>query len=79
MNIYLIMIAQCTQIFWKNYVIIQKEDFLAKINKNLANILEDTSNILFYISSQDILDYYKYTSINFSDKNLEPSVIKIYY
>jgi DNA polymerase III delta prime subunit len=65
---------------WEKVCTKKKEYFLAKINENMSNIVEDTSNILFYLSSQDISDYYIYTGADFNlnGENLEPSTTKTY-
>lgn len=46
---------------WEKVCTKKKEFFLAKIDKNISNIVENASNLLFYLSSQDILAYYEYT------------------
>lgn len=65
---------------WEKVCSKKKEYFLTKVNENISNIVEDGSNILFYLSSQYISDYYGYTGadFNFSGENLEPSSTKIY-
>ncbi|AVK49381.1 hypothetical protein AXY43_16015 [Clostridium sp. MF28] len=65
---------------WEKVCTKKKEFFLAKIYKNISNIVEDASNILFYLSSQDISDYYGYTGadFNYNGENSEPSSTKIY-
>ena len=50
---------------WEKVCTKKKEYFLSKINENISKIVQDTSNILFYLSSQDICDYYIYTGADF--------------
>lgn len=65
---------------WEKVCNKKNDYFLSKIDENIANIVDDASNILFYLSSQDILDYYKYTGadFNYNGENSEPSATKIY-
>ncbi|WP_244834694.1 hypothetical protein [Clostridium sp. BJN0001] len=65
---------------WRKVCTKKREYFLTKIYDNISNIVEDASNILFYLSSQDISDYYGYTGADFNyyGENSEPSLTKIY-
>lgn len=65
---------------WEKVCTKKREYFLAKIYDNISNIVEDASNILFYLSSQDMSDYYGYTGadFNYCGENYEPSLTKIY-
>ena len=65
---------------WEEVCIKKKEYFLDKIYDNISGIVEDASNMLFYLSSKNIEDYYSYTGADFDydGDNLEPSETKKY-
>lgn len=65
---------------WEKACTKKREYFLSIINKNITDIVEDASNLLIYISSNDIIDYYAYKGADFifNGGNYEPSRTRTY-
>ena len=57
----------------------KKEYFRAKVKENIKDMVEDASNILYYLSSQNIETYYTYIGADYvynSEEQKEPSETK---
>lgn len=65
---------------WKKVCTKKKDYFLSIINKNITDIVEDASNLLIYLSSKDIIDFYAYKGADFifNGDNYEPSRTRTY-
>lgn len=65
---------------WEKVCTKKREYFLAKVRENMSNIIEDAANMLYYLSSEDISDYYSYIGADFDyeEDSIEPSETKKY-
>lgn len=65
---------------WKKVCTKKKDYFINILYQNSYHIVEYTSNLLFYLSSENITDFFEYKRADFifNGDNLEPSPIKTY-
>lgn len=65
---------------WEKVCTKKKDYFITILYQNATNIVEYTSNLLVYLSSEDITDFFEYKGADFifNGDNLEPSPIKTY-